>query len=195
LAGQLLVICPAFQISPEQQESLIPWFLQPTLHTPTENSALDQTSLNLTLLNPYNPPSSFQSRKMVGASFVYFKTTTSSFHLANMIQAATGLPPGWEIRHSNSKNLPYYFHEAQKQSSWEPPQGTDTEKLKTYMAANHSASQISPDAAHTNGNANAGKIRASHLLVKHKDSRRPSSWKQVRLTFYNSRVAMRNSIK
>jgi len=49
------------------------------------------------------------------------------------------------------------------------------------MAENHSASQIPADAATTNGSGNAGKIRASHLLVKHKDSRRPSSWKQVSL--------------
>ena len=27
-----------------------------------------------------------------------------------------------------------------------------------------------------------GKIRAAHLLVKHKDSRRPSSWKEEKIT-------------
>jgi hypothetical protein len=30
-----------------------------------------------------------------------------------------------------------------------------------------------------NGKHADGKIRASHLLVKHKDSRRPSSWREV----------------
>ena len=96
------------------------------------------------------------------------------------IQADAGLPSGWEVRHSNSKNLPYYFNESQKQSRWEPPPGTDTEKLKSYMAEHHSAPQVTSDSA-VNGNpANAGKIRASHLLVKHKDSRRPSSWREVR---------------
>lgn len=47
------------------------------------------------------------------------------------------------------------------------------------MAEHHSAPQITSDPA-LNGHAgNSGKIRASHLLVKHKDSRRPSSWREV----------------
>jgi NIMA-interacting peptidyl-prolyl cis-trans isomerase 1 len=47
------------------------------------------------------------------------------------------------------------------------------------MAEHHSAPTI-PEGA--NGDAgNSGKIRAGHLLVKHKDSRRPSSWREVRL--------------
>jgi len=104
-------------------------------------------------------------------------TTTRTFH--NMADA--GLPSGWEVRHSNSKNLPYYFNESQKQSRWEPPPGTDTEKLKSYMAEHHSAPQITSEAT-LNGNAgNSGKIRASHLLVKHKDSRRPSSWREAEI--------------
>jgi len=93
--------------------------------------------------------------------------------------ADAGLPAGWEVRHSNSKNLPYYFNESQKQSRWEPPAGTDTDKLKVYMAEHHSAPTI-PEGA--NGDAgNSGKIRASHLLVKHRDSRRPSSWREAEI--------------
>jgi len=93
-------------------------------------------------------------------------------------QADAGLPPGWEVRHSNSKNLPYYFNESEKLSRWEPPSGTDTEKLKEYMATNHSAPAIRADPSQ-NGAIHEGKIRASHLLVKHRDSRRPSSWREV----------------
>ncbi|ODA76895.1 hypothetical protein RJ55_07411 [Drechmeria coniospora] len=92
--------------------------------------------------------------------------------------ADTGLPPNWEVRHSNSKNLPYYFNSVDKVSRWEPPQGTDTEKLKHYMAANHSAG--SGSAAVPAGSE--GKIRAAHLLVKHRDSRRPSSWRESEIT-------------
>jgi NIMA-interacting peptidyl-prolyl cis-trans isomerase 1 len=48
------------------------------------------------------------------------------------------------------------------------------------MAAHHSAPEIRPEAEGANGSAaNNGKIRAAHLLVKHKDSRRPSSWREV----------------
>ncbi|KAJ5988423.1 WW/Rsp5/WWP [Penicillium waksmanii] len=89
----------------------------------------------------------------------------------------SGLPSSWEVRHSNSKNLPYYFNPETKESRWEPPSGTDTEKLKNYMAVNHTPS-ARPDAA---GQAE-GKIRCSHLLVKHSGSRRPSSWREAEIT-------------
>ncbi|KAK7427179.1 peptidyl-prolyl cis-trans isomerase Pin1 [Neonectria magnoliae] len=92
--------------------------------------------------------------------------------------ADTGLPSGWEVRHSNSKNLPYYFNAAEKVSRWEPPAGTDTEKLKHYMAAYHSADTRPGDVP----DATEGKIRAAHLLVKHRDSRRPSSWREADIT-------------
>ncbi|KAF6224968.1 hypothetical protein HO133_010163 [Letharia lupina] len=86
----------------------------------------------------------------------------------------TGLPTQWEVRHSNSKNLPYYFNASTKESRWEPPPGTDPDKIKTYMALHHST-PANPSAS---GAAKDGKIRAAHLLVKHRDSRRPSSWKE-----------------
>jgi len=95
--------------------------------------------------------------------------------------ADAGLPSGWEVRHSNSKNLPYYFNESQKISRWEPPPGTDTERLKTYMADHHSAHEIRPEAGTNGRGGNEGKIRASHLLIKHKDSRRPSSWREAEI--------------
>ncbi|KAK4116020.1 rotamase-domain-containing protein [Canariomyces notabilis] len=90
-------------------------------------------------------------------------------------QPETGLPPGWEVRHSQSKNLPYYFNAAGKDSRWEPPPGTDTEKLKVYMATYHSRPLAAED-------RQPGKIRAAHLLVKHRDSRRPSSWREAQVT-------------
>ncbi|KAI9796617.1 MAG: protein kinase ssp1 [Piccolia ochrophora] len=90
----------------------------------------------------------------------------------------TGLPPEWEVRHSNSKNLPYYFNPATKESRWEPPVGTDSEKLKDYMAHHHSAQPVRSDGA----GQHEGKIRAGHLLVKHRESRRPSSWREAEIT-------------
>ncbi|KAF9737780.1 protein kinase ssp1 [Paraphaeosphaeria minitans] len=91
----------------------------------------------------------------------------------------TGLPEGWEIRHSNSKNLPYYFHPATKDSRWEPPAGTDPDRLKAYMAKYHSSKGITPAYLDNQG---GDKIRAAHLLVKHRDSRRPASWREPRIT-------------
>ncbi|MCJ1412978.1 Peptidyl-prolyl cis-trans isomerase NIMA-interacting protein 1 [Ptychographa xylographoides] len=94
------------------------------------------------------------------------------------MSANAGLPTGWEVRHSNSKNLPYYFNPEVKESRWEPPPGTDTEALKAYMASHHSSAPIRSPAAAKDSN----KIRAAHLLIKHKDSRRPSSWRENEIT-------------
>ncbi|KAL2803007.1 hypothetical protein BJX63DRAFT_425617 [Aspergillus granulosus] len=90
----------------------------------------------------------------------------------------TGLPAGWEVRHSNSKNLPYYFSPATRESRWEPPADTDMEALKVYMAKYHSGAAAYPDGS----SQGEGKIRCSHLLVKHRDSRRPSSWREANIT-------------
>lgn len=92
-------------------------------------------------------------------------------------QSSSGLPSGWEVRHSNSKNLPYYFNPSSKESRWDPPSGTDTENLKSYMATHHSSGIAPTPSAKTEG-----KIRAAHLLVKHRDSRRPSSWREEKIT-------------
>ncbi|KAL4785532.1 hypothetical protein BJX76DRAFT_324474 [Aspergillus varians] len=90
----------------------------------------------------------------------------------------TGLPAGWEVRHSNSKNLPYYFNSASRESRWEPPADTDMDTLKVYMATYHSGASAYADGP----NQGDGKIRCSHLLVKHRDSRRPSSWREANIT-------------
>lgn len=78
------------------------------------------------------------------------------------------------MRHSNSKNLPYYFYPETKESNWEPPTGTDQETLKKYMERYTTVpdAQARPE----------GAIRCAHLLVKHNKSRRPSSWKEAEIT-------------
>ncbi|KAF2159412.1 hypothetical protein M409DRAFT_60875 [Zasmidium cellare ATCC 36951] len=91
----------------------------------------------------------------------------------------TGLPAGWEVRHSNSKNLPYYFNPGSKESRWEPPQDTDSEALKHYMGQYHTANLRSDLDVQQKLE---GKIRCAHLLVKHAGSRRPSSWREAEIT-------------
>lgn len=71
------------------------------------------------------------------------------------------LPPNWEVRQSKSRKRPYFFNTETQESRWEAPEG---------VSAENKAKLEDP---------NLGKIRASHLLIKHKDSRRPSSWKEV----------------
>ncbi|KAK6537522.1 protein kinase ssp1 [Orbilia ellipsospora] len=89
----------------------------------------------------------------------------------------TGLPAGWEIRMSNSRQLPYYFNPSTNESRWEPPADTDSKKLTAYMAANHTARPTD-----SNSSGGSDKIRAAHLLIKHEGSRRPSSWKEQNIT-------------
>ncbi|KAH6917105.1 hypothetical protein BKA70DRAFT_1251373 [Coprinopsis sp. MPI-PUGE-AT-0042] len=80
---------------------------------------------------------------------------------------------GWEVRMSNSRKVPYFFNVETMKSSWEPPDGmTDEEASKLPGAQEHLKSE----------GVHAGQVRASHLLVKHKDSRRPSSWKENNIT-------------
>jgi len=97
-----------------------------------------------------------------------------------MSDPQTGLPPDWTVRWSKSKSLPYYFHSTTSTSQWEPPSETNTEALKSYMAQHFSSAPLQPTSASTS--QNAGKIRCAHLLVKHRNSRRASSWKQAEIT-------------
>ncbi|KAL1917926.1 uncharacterized protein VTP21DRAFT_3760 [Calcarisporiella thermophila] len=69
------------------------------------------------------------------------------------------LPPNWEIRHSKTRDMPYYFNRATGQSQWNRPE------------SDPSSTDHQPD-----------KVRASHLLVKHRESRRPSSWREENIT-------------
>lgn len=82
----------------------------------------------------------------------------------------TGLPPNWTIRVSRTHNREYFYNQSTKDSSWEFPFGTDNAKLQLYLSK-----------FKQNGNrpvvAEDGKIRVTHILIKHKQSRRPSSWK------------------
>ncbi|KAI9496728.1 peptidyl-prolyl cis-trans isomerase pin1 [Zychaea mexicana] len=59
----------------------------------------------------------------------------------------------WVIRHSKTYNKDYYFNTVTKESRWDKPDVGDTEQ-----------------------------VRVSHLLVKHRDSRRPSSWREENIT-------------
>lgn len=71
---------------------------------------------------------------------------------------------------SNSKGIPYYFNPSTKQSSWDAPSELSEDQIKSLPGSQHLTGSSSGDAE---------TITASHLLVKHKDSRRPSSWKEV----------------
>ncbi|XP_052037341.1 peptidyl-prolyl cis-trans isomerase NIMA-interacting 1-like [Apodemus sylvaticus] len=75
------------------------------------------------------------------------------------------LPPGWKKYMSRSSGRVYYFNHITNASQWEPPSGDST------------AGGSSKD-----GSGEPARVRCSHLLVKHSLSRRPSSWRQEKIT-------------
>ncbi|KAJ1505648.1 hypothetical protein HMI54_009861 [Coelomomyces lativittatus] len=73
------------------------------------------------------------------------------------------LPPSWEIRFSSKRKRPYYFNTQTLQSQWDPPSSLDSSSSTTTTTS-------------------TPRIRVSHLLVKHRESRRPSSWRCATIT-------------
>ncbi|KAI7869397.1 peptidyl-prolyl cis-trans isomerase pin1 [Spinellus fusiger] len=63
------------------------------------------------------------------------------------------LPAHWVMRHSRTYNKDYFFNTITKESRWDAPPMGENER-----------------------------VRASHLLIKHRESRRPSSWKEENIT-------------
>ncbi|XP_038179081.1 peptidyl-prolyl cis-trans isomerase NIMA-interacting 1 [Arvicola amphibius] len=76
------------------------------------------------------------------------------------------LPPGWEKRMSRSSGRVYYFNHITNASQWERPSGGGS----------------SVGGSSKNGQGEPARVRCSHLLVKHSQSRRPSSWRQEKIT-------------
>ncbi|XP_051694056.1 peptidyl-prolyl cis-trans isomerase NIMA-interacting 1 isoform X1 [Oryctolagus cuniculus] len=74
------------------------------------------------------------------------------------------LPPGWEKRMSRSSGRVYYFNHITNASQWERPSGNSSS----------GGGKI--------GQGEPARVRCSHLLVKHSQSRRPSSWRQEKIT-------------
>ncbi|KAI8643142.1 peptidyl-prolyl cis-trans isomerase pin1 [Parasitella parasitica] len=64
------------------------------------------------------------------------------------------LPENWVVRHSRTYDKDYFFNTVTKESRWDAP----------------------------TVEGEIDRVRASHLLVKSKDSRRPSSWKEENIT-------------
>jgi len=68
------------------------------------------------------------------------------------------VPEGWEKRTSRSTGMVYYLNILTKESQWEIP------------------------SAPAKPSSELQEVQASHLLVKHSGSRRPSSWREENIT-------------
>ncbi|GJJ11881.1 hypothetical protein Clacol_006119 [Clathrus columnatus] len=77
----------------------------------------------------------------------------------------------WEVRMSSSRKLPYFLNTETKISSWDPPEELTEEEISNLPGAELLSNSFA-----------SGQVRASHLLIKHRGSRRPSSWKEDRIT-------------
>jgi NIMA-interacting peptidyl-prolyl cis-trans isomerase 1 len=84
----------------------------------------------------------------------------------------------WEVRLSNSRGVPYFFNTESQQSSWDSPAELTPEQIKQLPGA---AEYLERGSKASSG-GRPTKVRASHLLVKHKGSRRPASWKESNIT-------------
>ncbi|XP_005184062.1 putative peptidyl-prolyl cis-trans isomerase dodo [Musca domestica] len=78
-----------------------------------------------------------------------------------MSDTEKNIPEGWEVRTSRSTGLTYYLNIYTKESQWDLP----TEPAKKEVSS-----------------SGPSEVRCSHLLVKHKGSRRPSSWREENIT-------------
>ncbi|PWN27620.1 rotamase-domain-containing protein [Jaminaea rosea] len=87
----------------------------------------------------------------------------------------------WEVRFSNSRQLPYFYNAGTGESVWEAPAGLSNEQIKALPGAHHLGGGGGASSGGGGGGA-PSKVRASHLLIKHRDSRRPSSWKETNIT-------------
>ena len=72
-----------------------------------------------------------------------------------------GIPEGWIKKTSRTNGQIYYHNPATGQSQWEMPDGS---------------SEVRPN------QKDMSRVKASHLLVKHEGSRRPSSWREENIT-------------
>ncbi|KAI9292549.1 peptidyl-prolyl cis-trans isomerase NIMA-interacting 1 [Neoconidiobolus thromboides FSU 785] len=65
----------------------------------------------------------------------------------------------WEEHVSKSKGVKFYYNRETGQSQWEPP--TEGSIITSEIKS---------------------RVQARHILAKHKDSRRPSSWREENIT-------------
>ncbi|WVW82287.1 hypothetical protein I302_104293 [Kwoniella bestiolae CBS 10118] len=89
---------------------------------------------------------------------------------------------GWEVRFSNSRQIPYFYHAQKGESTWERPSEISSEQVHQLPGASkYLKGQGGAGAAPAQGGKD-GQVRASHILAKHSGSRRPSSWRKENIT-------------
>ncbi|ORY75051.1 hypothetical protein BCR35DRAFT_267997, partial [Leucosporidium creatinivorum] len=80
----------------------------------------------------------------------------------------------------SSRKRPYFYNDSTKESLWEAPSSLDADSISQLKGFEYLSYSNTPAAAPPAPSNN--KVRASHLLIKHNQSRRAASWKSEHIT-------------
>ncbi|OCF33349.1 peptidyl-prolyl cis-trans isomerase NIMA-interacting 1 [Kwoniella heveanensis CBS 569] len=90
---------------------------------------------------------------------------------------------GWEVRFSNSRQIPYFYHAESSTSTWDPPADLTNDQIRQLPGASKYLPGAAAGASGPGGaGGKEGQVRGSHILAKHAGSRRPSSWRKDNIT-------------
>lgn len=85
-----------------------------------------------------------------------------------------------EIRFSSSRSRVYFYNSINNSSVWETPNHLTQSQVLALPGAH--LLQSTTTTTTTTKSTPSNKVKASHLLIKHSQSRRPASWKQDKIT-------------
>jgi len=128
---------------------------------------------------PKNPPCPWD---WVGSSREFWDwvgNSRESYILSFQSLTISRTQPTWEIRISQTKQIPYFFNTVTNESRWDAPDTLSDEEIKQLPGAVYLLKNKGPQQVQSK-DKDLQRVQARHLLVKHRDSRRPSSWKEVR---------------
>jgi len=93
----------------------------------------------------------------------------------------SGLPFGWKLKESKSRPGVVYYITPAGASQWTEPSEKQIQAAKLASKKHQSNKRSRTESSSSNDHnkrAKTAKVRASHILVKHVNSRNPSSWRQ-----------------
>lgn len=110
-----------------------------------------------------------------------------SHYILTVQLGMTSLSSLWLPPFERSRQRPYFYSETTKESVWDPPSSLTPEQLAALPGSQYLQGAVPPaSTATTSSSSSSGtgsnKVRASHLLIKHNQSRRPASWKSPEIT-------------